>query len=404
MAVGLFVGVAAATAGCGFFPPLNQTTTCTASATCTSAVSYMYALNENTSAAAVAGLALTTTTDTSTSPSTVTLTVKGTPGDNYALNFVPNAMAITPNHSFLYVSSLTGGINIYAINSDYSISLQTAISPSPAASGTLPRSMVVDPNGNWLLVLTQSIATTQASIDVFSIDATTGALTLAQSVTVQNAGVSQQIAIAPSETVIAPNSTTSLGLVAVTLGAGGLETYTFDSTSGALTFAGHKASGATLYQDIGLTIDPESKYIFETETVASAVRVFTINTTTGGFTEVAGSPYTVGTGPSAVLVSSDSSHVYVANQSSNNISGFTLGTGGALTAISGSPFATGTTPVGLVEDSTHTYIGAVCQGGNPDVQLFTIDTTTPGKLDSANKVTTGTSSAAASAGAIVAVQ
>jgi 6-phosphogluconolactonase (cycloisomerase 2 family) len=89
--------------------------------------------------------------------------------------------------------------------------------------------------------------------------------------------------------------------------------------------------------------------------------------------------------------------VYVANRTANNISGFLLSTTGALTQISGSPFTTGTNPVDLAEDTTNTYIAVACSGGTPDLQVFTLGTTTAGALDSFATATTGTDPTGAAA-------
>jgi 6-phosphogluconolactonase (cycloisomerase 2 family) len=97
-----------------------------------------------------------------------------------------------------------------------------------------------------------------------------------------------------------------------------------------------------------------------------------------------------------VLVDSTGSYVYVANSGSNNISAFLLSPTGALTAISGSPFSTGTTPVSLAEDTSDAFIAVACSGGSPDMQVFSISTTTPGALTSFATATTGTDPTGAS--------
>jgi DNA-binding beta-propeller fold protein YncE len=83
-------------------------------------------------------------------------------------------------------------------------------------------------------------------------------------------------------------------------------------------------------------------------------------------------------------VDSTGAYVYVTNRTDGTVSAFTLSaTTGGLTQISGSPFATGKNPVALTEDVSHAYIAVACTGGSPDVQVFTIGTTTtPGGLTS----------------------
>jgi DNA-binding beta-propeller fold protein YncE len=91
-----------------------------------------------------------------------------------------------------------------------------------------------------------------------------------------------------------------------------------------------------------------------------------------------------------VLVDSSGSYVYVTNQTDDTISGFVLAANGTLTEISGSPFSTGTTPVDIAEDATKTYVGVVCNGGGQDLEVYSFDATTGGKLDAAANATTGT--------------
>jgi 6-phosphogluconolactonase len=105
--------------------------------------------------------------------------------------------------------------------------------------------------------------------------------------------------------------------------------------------------------------------------------------TTGALTELTGSPYSTGLGPSRVLVDSTGSYVYVTNRTAGTVSAFTLSSTGGLTAINGSPFTTGLGPTGLVEDANKTHIGVACVVGSPDFQVFTIGSatsTTPGGL------------------------
>jgi 6-phosphogluconolactonase len=385
----LLLGLAGATAsltGCGFFPPLPTNPTCTTTSDCTTAVSYMYIGNATAAAPAIAGLTLTTTTTpaSGSTPASSTLALTGTAGSNYALPVVPTALAITPGNSYVYVGGLTG-IYVYAVNTDFSITLQSTL--SPVAAATYPVAMQVDPSGAYLLVLNFSTSTTNAVLGVYSIDSTSGALTSTQTFTLKTVGASQQMAISPA-------SATTENVVA-TFSTGGIEAFTLNASTGALTDLGNiapRGSGS----DQGVAINPTSTNAFVTEVGSNVVRSFTISATTGGLTEV-GTGFATGNGPWAALVDATGDFVYVANKTDGTISGYSLLSSGNLTALASSPFPTGTGPVGLVEDSTKSYIGAVCQGnltsntgGNPDVQIYSFDTTALGKLDKAGSATTGT--------------
>ena len=144
-------------------------------------------------------------------------------------------------------------------------------------------------------------------------------------------------------------------------------------------------------------MDPSNRllYVGESDALPSAtqsggLRVFTIGST--GITELtsAGSPYTSGgTGPSAIVPTSDGNYVYVANQavsgsSSDNIASFSVSTT-ALTSITSST-AGPTGVLGLAVDSTGNYLLAVDFAGNPDIQAYSMSA---GTLSSVLTGTTG---------------
>ena len=300
------------------------------------------------------------------------------PGSPNTLGVSPNDLAVTPAQTFLYASSLAGAIYGYAIGTNGALTLLNG--SSPVVSQVSPVAIKIDPSGNWLIAVDLS-----PTAYLFSIDSSTGLLTSAGSVPL-DAGI-------PNSIVFTPNNS----LVYVSLGTGGVDILTFNSVSGVLTKTSQILTPVkSLNADQGLAVDPASKYLFVTETGLSGLRVLSI-AATGALTELSGSPYATGVGPDGVTIDATGSYVYVANRTSNTISGFLLSATGALTQISGSPFATGTNPVALAEDTSNTYIAAVCSGGSPDLQLFTISTATAGALTSFTTAVTGTDPAGANA-------
>jgi 6-phosphogluconolactonase len=350
---------------CGqFFPP-----PCKTNCTPTNSGDYIYVANSATAASSVAGF-----------------TIAGAALNNlanspFATALPPNALAVTPRNTFLYVASISGGIYAYTINTNGTITV--ANSGSPVATGVSPITMKVDPTGQWLIA-----ADLSPSAYVFGINSSTGALTTQGNALALDKG-------ATSNLYITPNGQ----FVFISLGVGGVDILTLNTTTGVLTKLNQILNPtASTNADLGLGSDPNSTYLFVTETGINSVRVFNINTTGSSvLTEVATSPTKTGLGPSQVLVTTDGSYVYVANRTDGTISGFTLAANGSLTALSGSPYTTGAAPVDLVEDQSHAYIGVACAGGNPDLQVFKIDTTTPGVLDAFASKTTGTDPVLASA-------
>jgi hypothetical protein len=61
---------------------------------------------------------------------------------------------------------------------------------------------------------------------------------------------------------------------------------------------------------------------------------------------------------------------------------------GTLTGLTGSPYSSvGAQPYWLTLDKSQTFLLAANLGGSPNVQLFSFDATTVGKLDSGATVT-----------------
>jgi 6-phosphogluconolactonase (cycloisomerase 2 family) len=280
---------------------------------------------------------------------------------------------MTPSNKFLYVGSMAGAIYVYAVGSDGSLSLGNG--GTPVFSGDSPAAMEIDPSGQWMVWLSAFSGTAY----VLGINSTTGVLTSGSSAGVPLAGTSASgLAITPNDQY-----------VYVALGTGGVETLSFDSSTGALAPVNSVlVPKQNLGADLAVAVSPNGQYLFVGETGINAVRVFSISSN-GTLSEVSGSPYATGLGPAAVLVDSTGSYVYVANRTANSLSAFTLGAGGALTSITGSPFTTGTTPVAMAEDKTKGYLAVVDAGGGPDLQVFAISTTTPGALVSSATSTTG---------------
>jgi 6-phosphogluconolactonase len=320
----------------------------------------------NSAVASIAGFALSTTGLS---------VVSGSPN---TLSATPSAIATTPGGTFLYASSLAGAIFGYSIGSTGALTILN--SGSAVVSEISPVAIKIDTTGNWLVAVDLT-----PTAYLFSINSSTGALTSAGNIPLDSG--------TPNRIVFTPNDS----LVYVSLGTGGVDILTFNSSTGALSGpTGLLKPVKTLNADQGLAVDPGSKYLFVTETGLNSLRVLSIGTN-GALTELTGSPYTTGLGPAGVVVDATGSYVYVANETDSTISGFLLSATGALTSISGSPFTTGTNPVDLVEDISKTYIAVACNGGSPDMDVQTIGTTTAGALTRFATATTGTDPTGAAA-------
>lgn len=351
---------------CGgkFFPPLSSGGT-----NPTTSGNYLYVANSGTSPGTVAGFSIANSTLSALSGSPYTVSAAQ-----------PVALAITPKNTFLYAGSTDGGIYVYIVNSNGTLTIGN--NGSAVNANMVPSAMKVDTTGNWLIAVQNTGSNALAY--VFAINTSTGVLTSQGAAVTLDIGSPNRIAITPSDQ-----------LVYVSLGSGGVDILSFTSSSGVLTPPTailHPLSSNNA--DQGLAIDPTGTYLFVTETGSvvgtnNGLRVLKI-AANGSLSELSTSPVQTPLGPSAVLVSSNGSYVYVTNTTANNVSGFALTANGALTALPNSPYSTGQKPLDLAEDNTHAYVAVVCSGGTPDMQVFKIDTTNPGQLDAFATSATGT--------------
>lgn len=358
LAVFVFLCCVIVTAGCGsgkFFVP-----TCQETNTCGSTTYSSYAYVANASIGTIALFPLPKSSFTSLTGSTTNLGSQ------------PSAIAATASGTFLYVATAAGPVFVYSIGTNGALTLGN--NGQQVTSTVLPSWMTVDPSGSYLFLVSSKI---NALLE-YQIDTSTGVLT--------QVGASTGIPLnsgSPTQVYVTPNGQN----VYVGLGSGGLDTFSFDSSSGTLSNHLHLAprnGGA----DNAIGSDNNSAFLFVGE-AGTGIRVLSIGTG-GALTEVSGSPFTSQLGPKSIIVDPTNKYVYVANSTSNVITGYALAANGALTPLPNSPFTTGTTPVAMSLDSTGKYLLVICQGGSPDLQVFSFDATTAGKLDSVTTNSTGT--------------
>lgn len=359
------IGVTALTGCGGFFPPVTPPPPPGSTGN--------YAYVANTTGTTASGTNSATGTVSGFTVGTGKLTsVSGSP---LTLGYQPVAMAITRNNKFLYVAAV-GNINAYTINSDGSLS---AASSGTGVAIVNVVSMDVSPDGQWLVALDGN--TLVAQIDVFQINATTGALS---SVTTGQLAIPNAV-INPKMLKISPNG----ALVFAALGSGGDVVFNFDTSTGAL-LTSQSLAVSNQTSDNALAVDNASTYLYIARSgTGGGVRVFAIGSG-GTLNEIAGSPFASGGQAYSVVLDNTGKYVYAANRANGTIYGYSIATGGALTALAGSPYTSGLLVTSLGADSSGKYLLAVANGGNPDLSMYSFDTATPGKLDLATSTATGT--------------
>jgi 6-phosphogluconolactonase len=178
---------------------------------------------------------------------------------------------------------------------------------------------------------------------------------------------------APSAVVVAPSGK---AMFVANSGSNTVSSFTINS-DGSLT-AG-TASYPTGRTPISLAIDPAGKFLFVANQADSTISVFTVQGTTlsaaGTFSTQ--DPNNPGlSAPSALAVTSSGNFLYVANQLTNSVSGFTYNTtSGSLSPLSTFSFPAGTNPSALVlspvlassPGASFLYVG---NAGSNDISVF----------------------------------
>jgi 6-phosphogluconolactonase (cycloisomerase 2 family) len=283
------------------------------------------------------------------------------------------------------------GIGVYGLSINSSTGVTSLINTSALVQDVAPSALTVDPSGRFLLVA--GLANGAAAVGEYAINSD-GTLSEVQGspVSITFTSGTDTTNVSVQNVVVAPNSS----FVFVTLGQLGIAPLPFN-TSGSLSantqILGPKTTtGGISNQDLGLAVNSTSSAMFVGETNVG-VRVFTIGPSS--FTEISGSPFAAGGQPRSITFDGTGDYLYVANATDNTISGYSVLSSGTLTALSGSPFSSvGTQPFALALDQSKKFLFAVNLGGSPDVQLFSFDSTTAGKLDPGATATNATTAAA----------
>ena len=157
---------------------------------------------------------------------------------------------------------------------------------------------------------------------------------------------------------------------------GTVAAYLLDTSNGTVTTTLPTVNGPAEPSSVTLAA---GKFLFVSDFVANAVSAFSVDSSTGMLTEVAGSPFPVQSGQGASGLSSDPSgkFLFVAQPNTNEVAAFTISGSGVLTAVAGSPFPAGTTPTNTVVDPSGKFLYVSdSEDALGSIWAFTIDSGT----------------------------
>jgi 6-phosphogluconolactonase (cycloisomerase 2 family) len=229
-----------------------------------------------------------------------------------------SSIAITPDSKYLYVSDNVQ-LNGFSINQ--TSGALTALPGFPMTLGTQPFSVATSPDGKYVYVSDDSDDT----IYGFSVNSSTGALTA-----IPGSPFPCLVSACDGLTV----DGAAKFVYASAQGDKAVQGWKI-GTNGALTSVGASiGAGLTPFQVIA---DPLGRYIYTMNDQDDNYNGYSINTSTGVLTSIAGSPFTASGQPQGGVVDPSGKFVYASDCSNDKITGSSIGAGGALTTLGSMP-------------------------------------------------------------------
>jgi 6-phosphogluconolactonase len=289
-----------------------------------------------------------------------------------------SSIALTPSGNFLFATTGTSGISAYSSTSSGTMSLISG-SPFPNSTTQGISSLTVDPNGSFLYASDSS----DFGVGGFTIG-TTGALTSIPggpfSPPGDALGPPTEIAIDPAGKFLYASTVFDVS------DTGGLNVwgFTIDSQTGALTsMPGSPFATQENGQPHGIKVDPSGKFVYVALSNANSIAAFTIDSTTGALTVAPGSPFATGPGEFTetyeLTIAPSGKFLYAFNFNGNTVAVFTIdSTSGVLTTVAGSPFAVNPEAEGdLVVDPSGKFLYlTIASGLHSAFDIFNIDPNT----------------------------
>jgi len=154
-----------------------------------------------------------------------------------------------------------------------------------------------------------------------------------------------------------------------------ISVFSIDTTRGLLTpIAGSPFSFASLSAPNPqfIVASPTAGFLYVSDGASGTISIFSIGAS-GALTEIAPA-LSIGAGATVAGITIDSKgqFLYAADSANNKIASFSIAAGGGLSPVAGSPFAAGTKPVAVAVDSTASFLYAANQGSN-NVSAFKIN-------------------------------
>lgn len=238
----------------------------------------------------------------------------------------PRWLVVNPSATFLYVVNADSS-DIYQYSINNATGVLTPVG-TPLVIGGTPSTITMNRAGTFAYVARDGF------IVICSVNQSTGALTQTADSPYPVVGIAESITLNSSGTfAFVPNFD------------GNVYVYSIDQSTGGLAPASPPAPAGNSPQYVAL--NPAGTFAYVADVASTNIFAFSVNTSTGVLTSIAGSPFIAGSSPRFVLVDPTGTYVYSANNDSDNITGYSIASDGALIELANSPYPTGSFPVFL---------------------------------------------------------
>jgi len=299
----------------------------------------------------------------------------------------PQSIAIDPTGKFAYVADegcpdfFDGNVSMYTI--DATTGALTSVGPPVDSGDEGAHSVAVDPSGRFVYVANSGEGNTAGSISTYTINATTGALTSTGTIF----GVCPGLC-APWSIAVDPSGKFSYVADEGGFAPTGVSIFAINVTTGALTSVGTITTGG---RAVSVTMDPTGKFAYAADgsngfpAESNNVTMYTVNATTGALTSVG--TVAAGTDPVSVAVHPTGTFAYASNHGSNDVSMYSINAAtGALTSIGTITAGSSPTSIAIHPSGKFAYVS---NGQANSISMYTIDTT--GALTSVGMIAAGLS-------------
>jgi 6-phosphogluconolactonase (cycloisomerase 2 family) len=248
------------------------------------------------------------------------------------------AIGADANGHLVYVSTSSG---VAAFQIDRTHGTAATINGSPFSSGFSFSWVAVDPSARFVF------AASGASLFSYTVNSV-GALTLVGSSTVLTSTVQKLIVDPSGRFLFVADGSSGVAVLAISSnGTLGAPAY-FTSTNCTSAFA--------------VAVEPTFHFAYVVDG-GTDICLFSLNSSTGAMTELAGSPRTTGSGAIAVKAERTGHFVFVVNKTIATVTAYVIQSDGTLT-IAGTGIAAGTVPVELDADPQSQFLFVVDNAGS----------------------------------------